>query len=59
MCVALDRHDITDQIAAAVHERTGGLPLYVEQVKHLPALLAFGLTRGSQQRREMCQPGSN
>lgn len=33
MCVALDRHDITDQIAAAVHERTGGLPLYVEQVK--------------------------
>ena len=40
MCVALDRHDITDQIAAAVHERTGGLPLYVEQVttpSHLPA----------------------
>lgn len=34
MCVALDRHDITDQIAAAVHERTGGLPLYIEQVKH-------------------------
>lgn len=32
MCVALDRHNITDQIAAAVHERTGGLPLYVEQV---------------------------
>ena len=36
MCVALDRHDITDQIAAAVHERTGGLPLYVEQVTTPP-----------------------
>ena len=32
MRVALDRHNITDTIAAAVHERTGGLPLYVEQV---------------------------
>lgn len=38
MCVALDRHDITDQIAAAVHERTGGLPLYVEQVRTRPDL---------------------
>ena len=34
MRVVLDRHNITDQIAAAVHERTGGLPLYVEQVSH-------------------------
>lgn len=40
MCVALDRHDITDQIAAAVHERTGGLPLYVEQVTPPPDLAA-------------------
>lgn len=40
MCVALDRQDITDQIAAAVHERTGGLPLYVEQVTTPPDLSA-------------------
>lgn len=44
MCVALDRHDITDQIAAAVHERTGGLPLYVEQVTTPPHLPACHLT---------------
>ena len=41
MCVALDRHDITDQIAAAVHERTGGLPLYVEHVRAPPPLLCI------------------
>ena len=39
MSVALDRDNIPDQIAAAVHERTGGLPLYVEQVlpEHMAA----------------------
>ena len=36
MRVALDRHNISNHIAAAVRERTGGLPLYVEQVCHLP-----------------------
>ncbi len=32
MRVALDRQNISDHVAGAVRERTGGLPLYVEQV---------------------------
>ncbi|KAL3159729.1 hypothetical protein ABBQ38_010135 [Trebouxia sp. C0009 RCD-2024] len=52
MCVALDRHDITDQIAAAVHERTGGLPLYIEQavlyLQHNSNLLEEGTELGEQ-----------
>ena len=32
MRVALDREDVPDQTALDVRERTGGLPLYVEQV---------------------------
>ena len=43
MRVALDKERITDQTAAAVHERTGGLPLYVEQVC-LPQALALQFT---------------
>ncbi|KAL0052814.1 hypothetical protein WJX82_008196 [Trebouxia sp. C0006] len=31
MRVALDRQNISDHVAGAVRERTGGLPLYVEQ----------------------------
>ncbi len=33
MRIALDRDKISDQTAEAVRERTGGLPLYVEQVR--------------------------
>lgn len=40
MRVALDRHNISNHIAAAVRERTGGLPLYVEQVCCLPEVLS-------------------
>lgn len=53
MCVALDRHDITHQIAAAVRERTGGLPLYVEQVT-LPASVARHCTSSMQQWCGLC-----
>lgn len=54
MCVALDRHDITDQIAAAVHERTGGLPLYIEQVSALPDLPACHSTPSMLQWCTLC-----
>lgn len=51
MSVALDRDNIPDQIAAAVHERTGGLPLYVEQVQQPSArhitCLPDGLVKGT------------
>ena len=32
MCIGMDRDTVSDQTAAAIHARTGGLPLYVEQV---------------------------
>lgn len=54
MCVALDRHDITDEIAAAVHERTGGLPLYIEQVSTRPDLPACHCTPSMLQYCTLC-----
>lgn len=32
MCIGLDLEVVSDQTALAIQERTGGLPLYVEQV---------------------------
>ena len=33
MCIALDRETVGDANAMAIQARTGGLPLYVEQVR--------------------------
>lgn len=48
MCIGMDRDTVSDQTAAAIHARTGGLPLYVEQVCSECCMrhqLAFGDTR--------------
>ena len=45
MKVALDRTTIGEQTAMAIHARTGGLPLYVEQV--LPIHMSTGRGRPS------------
>lgn len=33
MCIGLDRDFVSEQTAMAIQARTGGLPLYVEQVR--------------------------